>query len=85
MTITFEPETEQFLEEEARKEGLRDAATLVKRLVDRHKAQKAGDPDAISDEELRQTEAWRIVEQLAGTATRDVTTDQLMAETRSEV
>ena len=85
MTITLQPETEQYLEEEAKREGLRDAATLVQRLIDRHKAQRTLTKKNLTDEEVRQSDAWRVIERLTGTATRNITTDELMAETRSEV
>ena len=85
MTITLKPETEQYLRERARELGLHDPSLYVERLLDRERDQDGDDTGEISDEELRKTDAWRVVERMKGTATRGLTADQIMAETRSEV
>lgn len=80
MTITLKPESEQYLRERAHKLGLQDPGSYVEQLLERDRHDAAVGPALPKDSPGR-----RIVERLAGTATRNVTTEGLMAETRSEV
>lgn len=79
MQISIKPEDERFLEERARELGYADASDYFADLVKKEKQCAT----ATRGERAEQTRRW--IERIRGTATSDLTTDQIMDMTRSEV
>ena len=76
MTITLQPETERYLEDQAKKQGLDNASQYVERLIQRDRTER----DVTDGETARQ---W--LDRIAGTLKTDLTTEEIMDLTRSEV
>ena len=79
LTLTLPPESEAYLRDRTRDLGFAHPSEYVQRLVEQDRSRTAGEaaPSA--------SPGRRIVERLQGTATRGLTAEQIMAETRSEV
>ena len=75
ITLDIDDETLKLLEEQAHEEGLPEARDLAERVL-RERAHRHRDP--------KWQEARQAVEQMKGTATRGLTADEIMAETRGE-
>ena len=82
MSIELDPDLEREIERQAKAHGYEQASDYLRSLVGPD--EKATD-HATEEVDLKKTEAWRHVQHLKGTATRGLTADQIMEETRSEV
>lgn len=73
MTIILDPETENYLREAARREGLDDVGVLIKRLVAARRA---------AEQQGTLTRGQRAVQRLRDAKTNGIGSDELMALTR---
>ena len=80
MTITIDSDAERFLREQASRLGLPNASALVEKLVEEYRHREVAATRATEF-----GEASAVVRKMRGSATRPVTTDELLAQTRSEV
>lgn len=76
MAITIDPQLEQEIVEQARIHGYDSPSAYLHDLVKRSGA---------FQEKFDQTRGRKIVERLRGTASRRISADEIMAETRSEI
>ncbi len=76
MEVALNQELEAFAEDQARRQGLRDAGEYVARLLEEEKKRRNG----------AETGRGRAaVERMRGSATSELSTDEVLAMTRSEV
>ena len=81
MTITLQPETERYLEDQAKKQGLDNASQYVERLIQRDQNERdVPEGDVPEGETVDQ-----YLDRIRGSLKTGLTTEQIMDLTRSEV
>lgn len=76
MAITIDPQLEQEIEEQARVHGYHNPSAYLRDFMKQNRE---------SQDALKQTRGWQLVEHLRGTASRHISADEIMRQTRSEV